>query len=96
MKLLEVMWLTCLVMLVVSCSVKEDRDECPCCLVLDMAQVDTSVVKYAEIVVTASDGYGLRDTLSVEDFENGYVVDVPRGDVGVGIYCGASDNVDDK
>ena len=96
MKLLEVMWLTCLVMLVVSCSVKEDREDCPCRLVLDMAEVDTSVVKYAEIVVTASDGYGLRDTLSVEDFKKGYVVDVPRGDVGVGVYCGACDNVDNQ
>ena len=69
---------------------------CPCRLVLDMAEVDTSVVKYAEIVVTASDGYGLRDTLSVDDFVNGYVVKVPRGDVGVGVYCGASGNVDDQ
>jgi hypothetical protein len=71
MKLSGVMWLTCLVMLVVSCSVKEDRKMCPCRLVLDMAEVDTSVVKYAEIVVTAADGYGFRDTLRVEDFERG-------------------------
>ena len=90
------MWLTCLVMLVVSCSVKEDRKMCPCRLVLDMAEVDTSVVKYAEIVVTAADGYGFRDTLRVEDFEKGYVAKVPCGDVGVGVYCGASGNVDDQ
>ena len=71
MKLSEVVSLTGLVMLFVSCSVKEDRDMCPCRLMLDMTDVDTSVVKYAEIVVTASGGYGLRDTLSVEDFEDG-------------------------
>ena len=68
---------------------------CPCRLMLDMTDVDTSVVKYAEIVVTASGGYGLRDTLSVEDFEDGYMVEVPHGEVGLGVYCGADGNIDE-
>ena len=96
MKLSEVMLLTGLVMLVVSCSVKEDRDMCPCRLVLDMTDVDTLVVKYAEIVVTASDGYGMRDTLEVDAFDEGYMLEVPRGDVGVGVYFGAGGSVDDS
>ena len=90
------MSLTGLVMLVVSCSVKEDRDMCPCRLVLDMTDVDTLVVKYAEIVVTASDGYGMRDTLEVDAFDEGYMLEVPRGDVGVGVYFGAGGSVDDR
>ena len=96
MKLSEVISLTGLVMLVVSCSVKEDRDMCPCRLVLDMTDVDTLVVKYAEIVATASDGYGMRDTLEVGDFDEGYMLEVPRGDVGVGVYFGACGSVDDR
>ena len=69
---------------------------CPCRLVLDMTDVDTLVVKYAEIVVTASDGYGMRDTLEVDAFDEGYMLEVPRGDVGVGVYFGAGGSVDDQ
>ena len=69
---------------------------CPCRLVLDMGAVDTSVVKHAELVVTSSDGFVFRDTLCVEDFEEGCVVEVPRGYVNVGVYSGAAGSVDDK
>lgn len=68
---------------------------CPCRLVLDMEDIDTSVVKYAELVVRASGGFHFRDTLGVEDLMEKCVVDVPRGGVGVGVYCGASDHVDE-
>ena len=95
MKLSEVVTLTGLVMLCLACSVKEDRENCPCRLMLEMNGVDTSVVTYAEVVVTASGGYSLRDTLDVGDFDKAYVVDVPRGDVGVGVYYGAAGSVDD-
>ena len=95
MKLSEVLAVAAIVMLAIACSVKEDRDACPCRLVLDMDYVDTSIVKCAEVVLTTSDGFCYRDTLNTEDFVAGYVVDVPRGEVGVGVYWGASDSVDD-
>lgn len=95
MKLSEIISVTGLLMTVASCSVKEDRTDCPCRLSLEMNAVDTSVVQYAELVVTNSDGFFLRDTLEVEDFQNGYVAQVPRGEIGVGVYCGASGSVDD-
>lgn len=96
MKLSEAIVVTVLVALAMSCSVKEDRGDCPCRLVLDMGEVDTSVVKYAELVLTASDGFCMRDTLAKEEFEAEYLVDVPRGPVAVGVYCGALGCVDDE
>lgn len=69
---------------------------CPCKLVLNMDDVDTSVVKYAELVVGASGGFQVRDTLGVEDFVKGYAVDVPRGAVGVGLYYGAEGCVNER
>jgi hypothetical protein len=96
MKLSEAIVVTVAVALVLSCSVKEDRGDCPCRLVLDMGEVDTSVVKYAELVLTASDGFCMRDTLAKEEFEDGYIADVPRGPVAVGVYCGALGCVDDE
>ena len=95
MKLSEVLVIACFAVLCMSCSVKEDRDVCPCRLVIDMGKVDTAVVKSAELVVTASDGFCFRDTLMVDDFETGCVVDVPRGYVGVGAYFGAPGSVND-
>lgn len=95
MKLSGVLAFTSVVMLVISCSVKEDRDICPCRMMLDMGDVDTSVVKYAELVLTASGGFCYRDTLSAEAFSDVYAVDVPRGEVGIGVYWGAAGCVGD-
>lgn len=95
MRFSEVLAVSCC-MLLLSCSVKEDRDVCPCRLVIDMSQVDTSVVKYAELVVSASGNFITRDTLSAADFKDEYVALVPREEVGVGVYFGAEDCVDDS
>ena len=64
MKLSEVLTFSFCVLVSLSCSVKEDREVCPCRLVIDMSEVDTSVVKYAELVVGASGSFLTRDTLS--------------------------------
>ena len=91
----EVLTIFGCVLMALSCSVKEDRDMCPCRLVLDMSEVDTSVVKYAELVVGTSDGFLARETLGAADFEGGYTVPVPYGDVSVGVYYGAGTCVED-
>ena len=96
MKLSEVLAIAGAALLVMSCSVKEDRDTCPCRLVLDMEGVDTSVVKQAELVVTTSDGFLYRDTLDVRELVEEYVVEIPRGNVSVGVYSGADGSVDDN
>lgn len=95
MKLSEVLAFPFCVLVSLSCSVKEDREVCPCRLVIDMSEVDTSVVKQAELVVGASGSFLTRDTLIAADFSDGYVVSVPRDDVSVGVYFGADDCVDD-
>lgn len=96
MKLSEVLASWGCVLLVLSCSIKEERDVCPCRLMLDMVDVDTSVVRYAELVVTTSGRTLKRDTLEVNDIVNGYNVDVPRGEVGIGVYFEAGGCVDDE
>ena len=95
MKLSEVLTVCSCVLMSTSCSVKEDRTVCPCQLFLDMSEVDTSIVRSAELVVSASDGFQIKDTLEIDDFMDGYVVDVPRETVGVGVYFGAGDCVDE-
>ena len=65
-----------LLMSVLSC-VKEDRESCPCRLMLDLSGIDTSVVKVLNIQAFNSDGVVFSDTLSIEDFDCIYVREVP-------------------
>lgn len=95
MRLSEVLTVCGIALLLASCSVKEDRDVCPCRLVIDMSEVDTSVVRYAEVVVGASDGFMTRDTLKAADFDGEYLLQVPRGDVSLGVYFEARGCVGD-
>lgn len=76
------------VVFVAGCSVKEDREFCPCRLLLDFSEVDTSVIKYADVLITGENDYGFMDLLGADKFEQEYVVPVPRGVTEVGVcYC---------
>ena len=61
-----------------ACSVKEDRQVCPCRLMLDLSQIDTSVVKVLNIHAMSSDGIVFSDTLDASCFTDVYVRDVPH------------------
>ena len=61
-----------------ACSVKEERQMCPCRLVLDLSGTDTSVVKVLNMHAMSSDGIVFSDTLRAEDFAELYVRDVPH------------------
>ena len=88
MKPLEVISVICCLMSCLSCSVKEDRTTCPCRLMLDFSGNDTVSVRLAQLLVNASEGFCLADTLICEDFEKEYMVSVPRGEVNVLTWCG--------
>lgn len=88
MKPLEVVSMICCLMLCLSCSVKEDRTTCPCRLILDFSGNDTVSVSSAQLLVNASEGFCLADTVISEDFEDEYMVSVPRGEVNVLAWYG--------
>jgi hypothetical protein len=75
-------------MLLAGCSVKEDRGICPCRLVLDFSEVDTSVIVSADIDVAASDGTVFAAHLQADAFREEYEVQVPRADLQLGIWSG--------
>ena len=74
----------------VGCSVKENREECPCRLILDFSNVDTAVVKKVNICAEASDGFVFRDTLCAAEFERGYFRDVDKTVLRLNIWGGNS------
>ncbi len=91
----EVLMFMVSAMLCAGCSVKENRDSCPCRLVLDFSEVDTSVVEFADLVMTADGGFVFTDELDSDDFRSGKTVDVPRGEVNVGVWSGTEDMLED-
>ena len=88
MKPLEVISMICCLMSCLSCSVKEDRAICPCRLILDFSGNDTVSVRSAQLLVNASEGFCLADTVICEDFVSEYMVSVPRGEVNVQAWYG--------
>ncbi len=68
------------------CSVKEDRNLCPCRLILDFSEVDTSVVKSANVILTADNGFSFASKINAEDFQMLETIDVPRSDVNLMIW----------
>lgn len=75
------------------CSVKEDRAECPCRIILDFSKVDTSKVKSLNVLVTSADKVVLSDVVDAEEFAAEYMRDVPHGHLRMNIWGGGDDRV---
>lgn len=71
------------------CTVKEYREACPCRLVLDFSEVDTSAVRSADLYVTVPGGYVFTDLIGAESFPKDYSVTVPRTSLVVNLAYGA-------
>ena len=79
--------------LVESCSVKEDRSDCPCMLTLDLSDVDYGLLREAGltemgIIVASESGTCVRKTISIEEAPRECVLAVPRSLVNLCAVCG--------
>lgn len=88
MKLPRVFWGMFCLAVGFGCSVKEDRDLCPCRLVLDFSDVDTSVVPSAEIHLSTRGGFISVAELNASDFSEPYVRNVPRSHLRLNVWYG--------
>lgn len=59
--------------------VKENREECPCRLILDLSNVDSTRIDIVNITLTANSGFVYKGSRPVPSDED--VILVPRGDV---------------
>lgn len=73
------------------CSIKEDRGRCPCTLRLDVSEVDTLVVKGADLFLDGPGGYAFSDSLDFRSSDGVYEAAVPRGRVSVRVYAGVNE-----
>lgn len=77
-----------LMMLFVGCSVKEERDECPCRLILDFSQVDTLSVPEAIIYAVDELGTVYGGLVPAEEFMPEYQMDVMRSRLHLNVCSG--------
>lgn len=80
-------------LLTLSCSVMEDRSECPCALTLDLSDVDYGLLnelglEEMEIIVVSESADPVRKTVSLIDAPVELVLTVPRADVDLCAVCG--------
>jgi hypothetical protein len=68
--------------------VKENRVVCPCRLLLDLSQLDTSVVSEARINIVGPSGYMYDGALDAGSFMDEILVEVPKGACRLCVYSG--------
>ena len=79
------------------CSVKEVRNLCPCSLVFDFSEADTSVIREADLYITDDEGFIFEEALGYDDMmEDEYTAEVPRKHVHIGIWSGLTTMYDGK
>lgn len=83
--------LTALLMffLALSC-IKEDRSDCPCYLILDFSQVDGDAFASVGLGLQSGNGFVLEDCVSSDSYSSEHVLKVPRADICLNAYHGAS------
>lgn len=77
------------------CSVKENRDVCPCQLLLDFSKVDTTYIKEVEFFVKNDDEIILSDVVEKEEFSGDYMAYVPRTGLDFCAWSGRGDALTD-
>lgn len=78
------------------CFVKEYREACPCRLVLDLSEVDTAVVRSADLYVSVPGGYVSADVIEKECFGKEYATTVPRTELLLNLSSGGKGMVSEK
>ena len=76
------------VAMITACSVKEEREECPCTLMLDFSGLDGEAVKSVSVVAVSADGLVLNERVGAESFGQKYVRKVPHGFIQVSVWSG--------
>ena len=81
--LLSLVWVSVLV----GCSIKEERGDCPCRLFLDFTSVDVSLRDSLSVFITSAGGFSYE---AVVDKEDTFVIKVPRTDLQIVVWSGDS------
>jgi len=78
-----------LVLVVCSCSIKEDRRDCPCYLEIELSELAPELCPEVCLSIEGEGGFSYSRLLTAEDYGSSITVKVPRTGVGVQAYYGA-------
>lgn len=81
--------LSFVLLFVSSCSVKEDRSVCPCCMTLDFSELCDMGINEVVVRVATPDGLVFSEKVGCEYFKEDYVRTVPRRPLTVSVWTGA-------
>lgn len=77
-----------LFLVVCSCSIKEDRRDCPCYLYVDLSELSLSLSPEVSISITGEGGFSFSRLLTPDEYGSVLTVKVPRSGVGVQAFYG--------
>lgn len=83
-------------MAIPGCSIKEERDECPCRLFLDLQSVDRIDQTPCLLRIMSDDGFEYSSVIGGRDFQDTYIIDVPRTGLDVVVWSGAEGYMDEQ
>lgn len=93
-RLICLQFLAMTALLSAGCSVKEDRNDCPCHLTLDFSETDTLMIPSVDIIVCdGADAVFNRKDVAAREFIPEYFVEVPLTSTSLNVYSGAEDMV---
>ena len=91
-RLVRLLLAGCLLILPGACSIREDRSDCPCLLVLDFSAVDAGGLMgngYEELLWSVgSGGFRVEGRLSLDDLPPELVVEIPREEALLSVLAG--------
>lgn len=88
--------ITLSVALALGCSIKEERDGCPCRLFLDLTSIDVADQCPFFLSVFSDDGFEYQAVLDKNNFEDTCVVEVPRTELDIVVWSGGEDYMDER
>ena len=65
----RLVYIALLVAVAGGCSIKEDRDDCPCRLIMDFSEIDTVLVKSLNVLATCNGKTVFSDHVFAYEFE---------------------------
>lgn len=68
--------------------VKENREDCPCRLIVDLSDVDTSRISSVDVILSGSDGFVYQGHRSAESYPEDKVIFIPGTDVFMNVCYG--------
>lgn len=89
----SVLWM---LLLAISCSVKEDRDLCPCVLEIDFRSSDSLSFSCVDLMVFSDGDYVWRDAVDLMHDTGVYSLEVPRTDLHISAWVGSGNYLSDK